>query len=50
MTTFDTLSYVAQTWGLMFLMVLFAASVGYALWPRNKAKFDRAAQMPLEED
>ena len=48
--SYDTLSYFAQTWGLVYLFVLFAAVLVYALWPRNKAKFDRAARMPLDED
>lgn len=29
---------------------IFLAIAAYALWPRNKAKFDAAARMPLRED
>jgi cytochrome c oxidase cbb3-type subunit IV len=29
---------------------IFIAIVTYALWPRNKAAFDEAANMPLRED
>lgn len=43
-------SAFAQTWGLVFLVVMFAAAVAYALWPKNKKKFDRAAQLPLDDD
>jgi cytochrome c oxidase cbb3-type subunit 4 len=46
----STVSAFAQSWGLVFLMGMFAVAVTYALWPRNKAKFDRAARLPLEED
>jgi len=48
--THQTVSAFAQSWGLIYLLILFVAVCGYALWPRNKGKFDRAARMPLEED
>jgi cytochrome c oxidase cbb3-type subunit 4 len=47
---YDTLATFARSWGAVYLMVLFLGVVAYALWPRNKAKFDRAARMPLDED
>ncbi|NOT42844.1 MAG: cbb3-type cytochrome c oxidase subunit 3 [Alphaproteobacteria bacterium] len=40
----------ARSWGVVYLMVLFLAGCAYAFWPRNQAKFDRAARMPLDED
>jgi len=40
----------SQTWGLVFLVILFAVAVTYALWPKNKEKFDRAARMPLRDE
>lgn len=48
----DAMSYeqatqIAQTWGLVLLAVLFAAVVIYALWPNNRAEFERAARAPL---
>jgi cytochrome c oxidase cbb3-type subunit 4 len=45
-----TAAHFAETWGLIFLMVVFVAVVGYALWPANKAKFDDAAQVPFKDD
>ncbi|MEQ8507847.1 MAG: cbb3-type cytochrome c oxidase subunit 3 [Rhodospirillaceae bacterium] len=48
--THQTASAFAQSWGLVYLLILFVAVCGYALWPRNKDKFDRASRMPLEED
>ena len=47
---FESLSYFAQTGGLIYMLAMFAVVLVYALWPRNKAKFDRAARLPLEED
>ncbi|TQV68103.1 cbb3-type cytochrome oxidase subunit 3 [Denitrobaculum tricleocarpae] len=42
--------YFSETYGLLYLVLLFAIVLVYALWPRNKKKFDDAARMPLEED
>ena len=47
---YATIAAFAKSWGLVYLMVLFAGVLVYALWPRNKAKFDNAAQIPLKED
>lgn len=48
--TYDEASVFAQTWGLVFLVVLFLGVCFYALRPGSKEKFDRAARMPLDED
>ncbi|MEM6666894.1 MAG: cbb3-type cytochrome c oxidase subunit 3 [Pseudomonadota bacterium] len=47
---YQTLSHLAQTGGLLYFVGLFALVVAYAFWPRNKAKFDEAASVPLQED
>ena len=44
------LSTFAQTWGLLIFVALFGAALVYALWPRNKARFDAAASAPLLDD
>ncbi len=48
--THAEVSHFAQTWGLVFLVVMFATGVIYALWPNNKHKFDAAARLPLDDD
>ena len=48
--TYATLSSFAQTAGLVYFVALFLAAVLYALWPRNRARFDHAAHLPLIED
>ena len=48
--TYQDASYFAQTYGLLYLFGLFVIVLAYALWPRNKKKFDAAAQIPLEDD
>ena len=48
--TYETVARFADTWGLVFLVLLFAIAVGYALWPGNRTKFKHAAHIPLQED
>lgn len=47
---YQTVSGFAQTWGLVYLVILFAIAVGWALWPRNRARFDEASRIPFKED
>lgn len=48
--SYQVASEFARSWGLVFLMVMFLAAVLYALWPANKARFDHAARLPLDEE
>ena len=41
--------FITTLWTPLFVAV-FLAIVAYALWPRNRARFDAAARMPLRED
>lgn len=47
---YEEVLHFAQTVGLVLLVLLFLAGVAFALWPRNRERFKRAAQLPLEED
>ena len=38
----QTLVGFAKSWGLFYLIGLTIAVLVYALWPRNRQKFDRA--------
>ena len=38
----QTLVGFAKSWGLFYLIGLTIAVLVYALWPRNRKKFDRA--------
>jgi cytochrome c oxidase cbb3-type subunit IV len=44
------IAHFSRTFGLIFMVVLFALAVGYAVWPSKRADFDRAARTPLEDD
>ena len=48
--TYETVAAFAQTYGLVFLVVMFLAVLAYALWPGNKRKFHDAAHRLLDED
>ena len=48
--SYDEVATFSKSWGLVYLTVMFLVVCAYALWPRNKQKFDRAAQMPLDKD
>jgi cytochrome c oxidase cbb3-type subunit 4 len=47
---YETLSQIAQTWGLVLFVVAFAFVLIYALAPGNKNKFKRASQIPLQDE
>ena len=46
---YEFFSSFAQTGGLIYFVACFAGALAYALWPRNQAKFDAAANAPLSE-
>jgi cytochrome c oxidase cbb3-type subunit 4 len=48
--TYRMLAEFAQSWGLVYFVVVFLAVLAYALWPSRKAAFDEAARLPLSED
>ena len=45
----DVLSFT-RSWDAVYFTLMFAAAAFHAYRPRNKAQFDRAAQIPLEDD
>ncbi len=47
---YEDVSIFAQTYGLVYLFALFMIVVVYALWPKNKDKFNEAANIPFEEN
>jgi cytochrome c oxidase cbb3-type subunit 4 len=47
---YEQVAQFAATYGLIYLVILFAGILAYAFWPANKEKFEKAARLPLEED
>jgi cytochrome c oxidase cbb3-type subunit IV len=48
--TYMALAHFAQTWGLVYFVIVFVLVLAYALWPSRQRQFDEAARMPLRED
>jgi cytochrome c oxidase cbb3-type subunit 4 len=48
--TYAFLAGIAQQLGVVFFMTIFLGIVAYAIWPKNRDKFDAAAEIPLKED
>jgi cytochrome c oxidase cbb3-type subunit IV len=48
--SYEFFAYIAQTWGLVYFVVLFTAVLAYALWPSRQKQFDESARLPLRED
>ena len=47
---YETAIGFAQSWGLVFLVLLFLGVVAYTFWSGNRKKFEKAARMPLDDD
>ena len=47
---YETLSHIAQTWGLVLFVIAFALVLLYALSPRNRKSFDEAGKIPLNDE
>jgi cytochrome c oxidase cbb3-type subunit IV len=47
---YHLLASIAQSVGVLYFMGMFLAVVAYALWPRNRETFDRAASVPLDDE
>jgi cytochrome c oxidase cbb3-type subunit 4 len=48
--SYEQLSAFAQTSGMIYFIVMFAAVCLYVFWPKNRGKFDKAARIPLENE
>ncbi|MEJ8571009.1 cbb3-type cytochrome c oxidase subunit 3 [Microbaculum marinum] len=47
---YERLAQFAQTWGLLYFVILFLVVLVYALWPSNRKRFEEASKIPLRED
>jgi cbb3-type cytochrome oxidase subunit 3 len=45
----DVLAF-AQSWGAVYFLAMFAVAFAYACWPKNRALFHQAAQIPLKDE
>ena len=47
---YDTVAMVSQVTSLLLFIFLFIVVIGYALWPENREKFERAARSAIDSD
>ncbi len=47
---YELVAKFAQTWGLVYFIILFGLVLLYALWPGNQKQFDEAARIPLDDE
>ncbi|HZZ87716.1 MAG TPA: cbb3-type cytochrome c oxidase subunit 3 [Caulobacteraceae bacterium] len=48
--TYEAISRIAQQGGTLYFVLMFAAAIGYAFWPKNNEKFAKAARAALDTD
>jgi cytochrome c oxidase cbb3-type subunit IV len=48
--TYETMRLFADTWGLLFMFLVFLAVVGWVFRPGTGKKYEKNAQIPLSED
>jgi cytochrome c oxidase cbb3-type subunit IV len=48
--TYDTLRYLADSWGLVALVVIFLIVVAFVFRPGSKKLYRRMSRIPLDED
>ena len=48
--TYKALAEFAQTYGLLYFVIVFSLVIAWAMWPSRKQRFEEAARMPLRED
>lgn len=47
---YETARYLADTWGLLALTLLFVGIVAFVFRPGTTRKYEKDAQIPLKED
>lgn len=47
---YESLANFAQSWGLVGFVLFFIGVIAYAVWPKNKDKFNAAARSVLDEN
>jgi cytochrome c oxidase cbb3-type subunit IV len=48
--SYEAVARFAQQGGALYFAVLFVIGAAYALWPKNRDVFERAARAPLDEE
>lgn len=48
--TYEDLRHAADSWGLLYLVILFTVALAYTFRPGGRKAADDAASIPLKED
>jgi cytochrome c oxidase cbb3-type subunit 4 len=48
--TYDEFRHAADSWGLLYLVIIFVAVLAYTFRPGGRKSADDAANIPLKED
>jgi len=48
MTTYDVMRQFADSWGLLFMTLVFVGILVWVLWPGSKARFSDQADIPFK--
>jgi cytochrome c oxidase cbb3-type subunit 4 len=48
--TYDQVAQFVTQWGSVYFVLMFAVVLVYALWPKNKDKFAKAARTALDTE
>jgi cytochrome c oxidase cbb3-type subunit 4 len=48
--TYETVARWVQQGGTVYFVVLFGAALAYALWPKKREEFEKAARAPLDAE
>lgn len=47
---YDTMRHLADSWGLVYLFVIFVGVIFFTFRPGSKSQADKNANIPLRED
>lgn len=48
--SYDSLAHFVKIGGTVFFTGFFILCIVYAIWPKNKAQFEEAANLPLTDN
>lgn len=49
-STYQAMRTFADSWGLLYMVIIFCGVVIYTLWPSRQKQMDDAANIPFKED